>query len=86
MFARWDFCTIKLFVCSEKVEEMVEGCATKVEGCLTKTVVTKTTVVSESLDSAVTVTKETVSSTVDQAASAMESVTIGGFGGITGEC
>ena len=62
---------------SEKTEEMTEGCATK-------TVVTTTTVVSESLDNAaMTVTKETVSRTVEQAASAVEAVTIGGS---AGEC
>ena len=66
-----------LFSRSEKTEEMTEGCATK-------TVVTTTTVVSESLDNAaMTVTKETVSRTVEQAASAVEAVTIGGS---AGEC
>ena len=51
------------------------------EGFATKTVVTTTTVVSESLDNAMTVTKETVSRTVEQAASAVEAVTIGGSAG-----
>jgi len=37
--------------------------------------------VSETLDNAVTVTKETVTNTVEQAASAVEGITLGGFTG-----